>query len=55
MNGYRAVGQRVCGGLGRRASRRANYLRLRPRTLAGVARDNEYGEIEYGGLPVLYR
>jgi hypothetical protein len=25
-----------------------------PRTLAGVARDNEYGEIEYGGLPVLY-
>jgi hypothetical protein len=26
-----------------------------PRTLAGVARDNEYGEIEYGGLPVLWR
>jgi hypothetical protein len=24
-----------------------------PRTLAGVARDNEYGEIEYGGLPVV--
>jgi hypothetical protein len=30
----------------------SRLLKLRPQTLAGAARDQEYGEIECSGLPV---